>query len=202
MLLFLRTNTCYSYWLSFVCAPFPFPTRWVERFAHSWYLHTVESGTVALGIEGDLVSHSILGRAVLQVFPFVARSIADHACRPALKPSPSRLHFQHLTARSSRPPRVCFGCNISPSFEQRPTNFEGNTGGASAGGSSSGSGGTGLFSSSSPARNVRGGTSTPGSSGPLSARLRQTASPSPRSPLLAVRPGAVKRPSSGSLPVR
>ncbi|CAM9361306.1 unnamed protein product [Pylaiella littoralis] len=71
----------------------------------------------------------------------------------------------------------------------RPTTFEANAGGASGG--TSGGGGTGLFSSPSPPRNVRGGTGTPGSLGPLS---------SPRSPLLAVRPGAVKRPSSGSLP--
>lgn len=116
----------------------------------------------------------------------VTRSIT--ACRPASNPS-FACTFQHLLSRCSHP-YVRSGCNISTSFEQRPMTYERATVGAGGGGG--GGGDTDIFSSPGSPQSVRGGSGAPSSSGSLSTR----------SPLFAVRPGAVKRPSSGSLPVR
>ena len=114
-------------------------------------------------------------------------------------------------ATPSLPPSAFVGAATTYytiSLEKRPTTFQE---GSSTGGGGGGGGSREFPSPSPPAttpRNAQGGTSAPaGSSRPLSARLGsgQSAvptSPSPRSPLLAVRPGAPKRPSSGSLPVR
>ncbi|CAM9588000.1 unnamed protein product, partial [Scytosiphon promiscuus] len=72
-----------------------------------------------------------------------------------------------------------------------------------AGGCSGGGGGqSGLYPSAAPPRQARAGTETESSSRRMRAGSLpgQPRSPAPRSPLLAARPGTLKRPASGSLP--